>query len=358
MLFSPNATQGGRILIGREVHTREDYNKYIKPYKERTWPHGLLRFSVYDEIPPKSSIKSVDSFPWSSLTPVAGSSSLIAPPPTSHIFPTTPVIYSAPSSAMDVDNGVEGNRGKIASFGSCCSVQSTKEDIERLIADFKEDLDHVLKAGFVHKGGSSSSPPLSVLPLFPPSSPTSNFRPNANAGTPALCSVCARQIPTWNICGRCHLVEVSSLLWPHPCQRLTTRHQCDDCSGKTSSFCFGTMAGHQWSHRTAGFSPPWFTAQEPHGQSSSAGSSISMPWSTSTNGETFRNENNVTPVARPPVSTSHSESPTSNTPVVPPVIHPGVICDSCENTIEGVRHKCLDCPGMLEYLDIINKISS
>lgn len=37
---------------------------------------------------------------------------------------------------------------------------------------------------------------------------------------------------------------------------------------------------------------------------------------------------------------------TMTPPPPPPVIHQGVICDMCENTIEGVRHKCLDCPGM------------
>ena len=47
--------------------------------------------------------------------------------------------------------------------------------------------------------------------------------------------------------------------------------------------------------------------------------------------------------ATPRVSIGHgSDLPRS---VVDPPVHVGIICDICESTIRGVRHKCLDCPG-------------
>jgi len=34
-------------------------------------------------------------------------------------------------------------------------------------------------------------------------------------------------------------------------------------------------------------------------------------------------------------------------------VHTGVVCDVCESTIRGIRHKCLDCPGT-KHLDALN----
>ena len=55
-----------------------------------------------------------------------------------------------------------------------------------------------------------------------------------------------------------------------------------------------------------------------------------------------------TPIDQPPQiilpPLPQSSSPV-NPPPPPPVIHQGVRCDVCNTTIEGVRHKCLDCPG-------------
>jgi hypothetical protein len=55
----------------------------------------------------------------------------------------------------------------------------------------------------------------------------------------------------------------------------------------------------------------------------------------------------------PPIIPQSPRTPIANTFSVPPppAIHRGVVCDHCEKTIEGVRHKCLDCPGESYSLD-------
>ncbi|KAL7285558.1 hypothetical protein ACG7TL_000662 [Trametes sanguinea] len=53
LLFSPNDSLA-RILIGKEVHSAEEYARHAAPYQGRPWPGALLRFSVFDETPHKS----------------------------------------------------------------------------------------------------------------------------------------------------------------------------------------------------------------------------------------------------------------------------------------------------------------
>nr|VWO94379.1 N/A [Ganoderma boninense] len=54
LLFSPNSSSSARLLIGKEVHSAEEYNHHVAPYQGRSWPGALLRFSVFDETPHKS----------------------------------------------------------------------------------------------------------------------------------------------------------------------------------------------------------------------------------------------------------------------------------------------------------------
>ncbi|THH31949.1 hypothetical protein EUX98_g2227 [Antrodiella citrinella] len=50
LMFSPtSSTAASRILIGKEAHSAEEYEKHIAPYQGRAWPNAVLRFSVFDE---------------------------------------------------------------------------------------------------------------------------------------------------------------------------------------------------------------------------------------------------------------------------------------------------------------------
>lgn len=55
------------------------------------------------------------------------------------------------------------------------------------------------------------------------------------------------------------------------------------------------------------------------------------------------------PVVAPPLPPlpvpSVAQVPNAPAPPAPPVIHRGVLCDMCDDVVEGIRHKCLDCPS-------------
>lgn len=200
----------------------DDYNKSIEPYKEWLWPQGLLRFSLHDEAPrgalnaSQGSAGPFESHSWSLFAPGAGPSDVMTPPLVSHI-PPPPIIYSSTSSTtgtMDVGNGLEGTRGKVSSANLCCSAQSTKQDIQKLITSFKEDLDDILKTSFLNKQATTPSPPLSTLPLPPRSGSSARVAGHVDVpGYSPLCSVCAQTKQcSWSVCDHCHVVEVSSNL--------------------------------------------------------------------------------------------------------------------------------------------------
>jgi next-to-BRCA1 protein 1 len=58
------------------------------------------------------------------------------------------------------------------------------------------------------------------------------------------------------------------------------------------------------------------------------------------------------PQVAPPVPNPIAAPATKRDVTTIPVVHRDVICDICEHTVVGVRHKCLDCPGkFMAFID-------
>jgi hypothetical protein len=57
----------------------------------------------------------------------------------------------------------------------------------------------------------------------------------------------------------------------------------------------------------------------------------------------------------PPIESAHSAEPEPSSPP-DPVIHVNVSCNMCREIIVGVRHKCLDCPG-LAYSPLLSALN-
>jgi hypothetical protein len=68
--------------------------------------------------------------------------------------------------------------------------------------------------------------------------------------------------------------------------------------------------------------------------------------------QSFNAESTTTNQA-PPTASTHSAEPSSPPE---PVIHANVFCNMCRDMIVGVRHKCLDCPGLSRSPSLCSQI--
>lgn len=194
----------------------------------------------------------------------------------------------------------------------CCSVSRGKAELNAMLHNFQEDLDRIIANTFGE-----------TLPLRPMSQVDVDA---SSAPPPFLCSSCAQHRQgTWYSCDNCHVIVVRI---DKVCQVILTKcsSQCEACQDAARpGFCLNVMGRHQMklvsSTNSESYVPiprlpfPW----------------VSEPESSDTTG--ISNTNGETSSASSAVS-----SPS-------PVIHKGVACDICNKTIEGIRHKCLDCPG-------------
>ena len=235
LLFSPNASQPGRILIAQAVHNTDDYAKCISPYKGRPWPDAMLRFDVIEEANPprvpasvaltevtECSVNTPDSFfQINSQEPNAFTPSSFVIPPPPVLFSTPPAQPATMESHTHVDTpgdshnchlhstvGAAPRRG--SSSSECCSLAQSKVEIQDLVETFQTNLDHLLNRTFGRslKVDTSRSSELHASPPIWATSPISN--PFQSSPPSLSCGLCTNAlIGRWYTCSDCHARVVS-----------------------------------------------------------------------------------------------------------------------------------------------------
>ncbi|KAF8910162.1 hypothetical protein CPB84DRAFT_1958637 [Gymnopilus junonius] len=337
LLFSPDASQPSRVLIGKEVHNAYDYAKCIRPFKNRTWPNALLRFTVCDptsgatpsvrsinssQVPQTSvfnhhdvsmSHQSSQSFSFSSSIPTA----LQTPMEVDVASVTTVSNQTTPKIPAQANTPTAQHEGSSSVTGSCCSVSQGKAEIKAMLTEFKDVLDRVVNNDLAtpQQGNASA---IHVTEAPPPS----------------LCSVCTRSaagapngVASWYSCESCHVVV------------------CADCHSKERpGFCLSLMGPHKMKPvsttlgEDSGLPIPHLPTPWTPRPLQDVSASLNPPF---TSGASSMSGNSK------PVDRAHGQDAAAapSVPVVHTAIHRGVVCDSCNATIIGIRHKCLDCPN-------------
>ncbi|EGO20236.1 hypothetical protein SERLADRAFT_442372 [Serpula lacrymans var. lacrymans S7.9] len=344
LIFSPDASQPSRLLIGREVHSADEYNTCVAPMLHLSWSNALLRFTVYAETPDKASsvtsgpvehsVKPVSEFYFSGTPATAVSNKTPSPNGPYHYIssalspshvPPPPIIFPSPrqsiqfpspplpfvdksvtisSHASSQQNGSIYCNTKMQSPASHdCSASQGKAEIQALLSSFKEDLDQLLSNLFgsahdagsehINKGGEIETKVESNLSENEDrsmASPVHEEQGPASPEPPKWCFVCRAQFNgPWYGCIKCP--------WHSVCVT------CIDKSGPTHTSSFGpshVVERHASSRATLPNAPP------------------NIPSDVNAGGD-------------------------SRVTDVPPSIHRGVMCDNCNEIIVGIRHKCLDC---------------
>ncbi|GAV98769.1 zz type zinc finger domain-containing protein [Lentinula edodes] len=365
LLFSPDSSDS-RVLLSREVRNAAEYDLAVAPFKGRAWMGPSLRVSVSDETPHKlpssphtwqpqasNPQKPIVSNPFPVVEPSFGRISY------SHI-PPPPIIFSSrpcPQEPMDVGKPETNDPPTVPQhdIASCCVVAQTRKDVQELITSFKVDLDRVIASlepspqndipmplnQVPHSEDSIQLPkiPLQVPPSNVPESSSTLSLPSVPMHPP-LCQ--------YNLCWRCGVIKQGP--W----------FDCSTCNNKLCVTCLETTSisdcffgsPHVWKKQTCSYCAPNSTpTPTPSPLQPTSWGSVPLTFGSLL----LPSVPTMAPVLREDVA---PEMPVPHTvPFALPVgenesarnengrvVHHGVSCDSCRSIIEGVRHKCLDCP--------------
>ncbi|KAI5121307.1 hypothetical protein M0805_003775 [Coniferiporia weirii] len=322
ILFSPS--EGARVIVGREVHNETHYNDLINPFSGRLWPNGLLRFTVVDEIPhkrPGSSTTLLDRLDYSPSPELSSSGTL------SRSFLRQP--HPTSMNVMDAGSGQTtsqaSNRYSMLSQStqqSCCSVAEGKSEMKELMTSFLHDFGNIMSSTF----GEESS----VLPSASPT-PATGAGPDS-AAVPAGEHRDASSAADMNIPGAFFQpipspASVGKLVYCNFCGETICGlyHKCDICIGYDLCRECVEERGAKDAHRVV------FAQRQ-----GDVGHTFS----------TFPKSDDSSLALHLPQTATSADAVSSDriSPDAPPLIHVGVVCDSCQETVIGHRHKCLDCP--------------
>ncbi|KAG2160021.1 uncharacterized protein EDB93DRAFT_1324500 [Suillus bovinus] len=351
LIFSPDASQPSRILIGKEVHNAEEYSTRIAPLRRR-WPNPLLRFSIFDETPHKAPSATVEdsrevsaplSFmaipPPPTLMPTLAPPNLVPtksfdtrfqeflsfkaahpPPPSSRPLPTLersstltsqispsftpppPIIFQEPHRHPSSPS-LPSLSPRAASPKPCCSITKGKSEMETLLISFRQDIDRIILDTFGQCNASAQvdtshrqTPLGSGISNEAHTSSEASCNTSTESTSSHWCFVCRNEFSgSWYGCVKCP--------WHYVCPN------CFSKSGAMHTFSFGPAHVVQQREAVPSIAITPSAAEIP-AESQPAGTELVD--------------------AQP---NQHS-----------PVIHRNIVCDSCNEIIVGVRRKCLDCP--------------
>ncbi|KAF5385350.1 hypothetical protein D9615_001201 [Tricholomella constricta] len=363
LLFSSDASKPSRILIAREVYTADGYNNCLIPYQGRSWPNALLKFDLVDGIVngignvglTNLSNRTVGQGPWGRTFSADTSSQLQTTPRPipSFYMPPPPVTFSSShtlhsdvrSVPLAYDSPPTTTTHKLQ---GCCSVAEAKIEIQTLLQTFQQDLNCILTRTFGSTPANQSTEQMDIN-APPLSSGPTNTSFATFQSLPPDCSTCRKSVAgQWYTCNHCLALV------------------CSDCNTyDRTGLCAVSLGRHTL--RLAPFAAtPLVNATHPSGTSwvpqplppvTRVSSSPSPPPPAVPfipPSPAFTPNASFPPAQEPSYALqaprSYSPSPTAACapisfppPPPPPVIHRSVICDMCETTIEGIRHKCLDC---------------
>ena len=313
LLYSPNADTSARILIASEVHSSDQYSDAVKAHSGRVYPNALLRFSVFDDTPHKTPNSryslDMDYMPRNgasrspSLYSVQhrSSSSVVESDKRPTVPPKPAELFAHPFEYIS------------ALSGRSPSVRSTS------LRTVPMDIDTT--------PSSSSSQPQSQAQISAKETETSI---NGNTSTSSCCST----------------AEVKEGI-------RTLISDFEKEVNKTLEKGFGPAAAPQLSISVSE-SPKATDAPVDLGALFSEGSFPSngpaRRHSTLSHGmrggRRHRGHRGSLPGLQPTGCLNASVQEARSLPHTPEeVVHAHVICDNCNHTVVGIRHKCLDCPG-------------